>query len=192
MSRAASFGGYEKPAEGDEKLRLFLALELPDRVTAELGAWGEQHLSGGRPVQSFHVTLAFLGARPRRELDAILAALRESAAESAPIELEPIRYRETRSVGTLVLADEGGEAGRLASRLQAGLELLGGYERESRPWLPHVTVLRFREPPRLSPPLPTVGRFSPSGAAAFLSRLRRSGAQYEVLESCSLGTSTGS
>ena len=186
MNRAASVKSHEAPAERDERLRLFLALELPDRVTAELEEWRAQHLSGGRPVASFHVTLAFLGSRPASELSGILAALRESATESAPIELEALRYRETRSVGMLVLADEGGAAGRLASGLQTRLERLGVYERESRPWLPHVTVLRFRERPRLSPPLPTVGRFSPSGAAAFLSRLRRSGAQYEVLESCSL------
>jgi 2'-5' RNA ligase len=70
---------------------------------------------------------------------------------------------------------------------------LGVYERERRPWLPHVTVVRFahgrsRERPRLAPPLPEIGPFAPSGAAAFLSRLRRTGAQYEVLESCPLGS----
>ena len=187
MSRAASVGRYEPPVEGHEKLRLFLALELPEFVTNALREWGERNLAAGRAVESFHITLAFLGARPASELDAILGALRKSAAESGHIELEPLRYRETRSVGMLVLGDEGGQAGRLASRLQEALVELGVYERESRPWLPHVTVLRFRERPRLSPPLPSIGRFAPSGAGAFLSRLRRSGAQYEVLESCSLG-----
>jgi 2'-5' RNA ligase len=87
----------------------------------------------------------------------------------------------------LVLADPTGEAGRLAERLHGRLESLGVYERERRPWLPHVTVVRFRERPRLAPPLPELGPFAPSGAAAFLSRLRRSGARYEVLESCPLG-----
>ena len=187
MKRAASVKSHEAPAERDERLRLFLALELPDRVTAELGEWTAEHLGEARAVESFHVTLAFLGARPRGELDGILAALRESATESAPIALEPLRYRETRSVGMLVLADEDGAATGLASRLQERLERLDVYERESRPWLPHVTVVRFRERPRLSPPVPAIGRFAPSGAAAYLSRLRRSGAHYEVLESCSLG-----
>jgi RNA 2',3'-cyclic 3'-phosphodiesterase len=187
VNRAASVNSHADPSEGDERLRLFLALELPDRVTAELGEWRAQHLGEARAVESFHVTLAFLGARPRSELDGILAALRASAAESAPLALEPLRYRETRSVGMLVLADEGEAASQLASRLQARLERVGVYERESRPWLPHITVVRFRDRPRLSPPLPTIGRFAPSGAAAYLSRLRRSGARYEVLESCSLG-----
>jgi hypothetical protein len=82
----------------------------------------------------------------------------------------------------LVLDDPSGEASWLAQGLQLRLEELGVYRREARPWLPHVTVLRFRERPRLAPPLPEIGPFAPSGAAALLSRLHPSGAQYEVLE----------
>jgi RNA 2',3'-cyclic 3'-phosphodiesterase len=172
--------------EGDERLRLFVALELPPHVEAALDAWGARYVERARRVDSFHVTLAFLGSRPRSELDAILAALRECAAETAPLTLEPVRYRETRAVGMLVLDDPSGEATRLATRLQKRLERLRVYRREARPWLPHVTVVRFRERPRLDPPLPEIGPFAPSGAAAFLSRLHPSGARYEVIESCSL------
>jgi 2'-5' RNA ligase len=172
--------------EGDAKLRLFLALELPDHVVEALVSWEKRHLERGRPVETFHATLAFLGARPRSDLDTILSALRESASAASPFTLEPVRYRETRSVGMLVLADPSGEATRLAERLHSRLEDAGVYRPEARPWLPHVTVLRFRERPRLSPPLPEISPFAPSGAAAFLSRLHPTGARYEVLESCSL------
>jgi RNA 2',3'-cyclic 3'-phosphodiesterase len=172
-----------------ERLRLFLALELPHDVAAALARWGDEHVTGigRRRVDTFHVTLAFLGSRPARELDAIAGALRAAAAACAPFELEPLRYRETRAVGMLVLADPTGEATRLAARLHERLEALDVYEHERRRWLPHVTVVRFRDRPRLAPPLPELGRFAPSGAAAFLSRLRRTGAQYEVLESYPLG-----
>lgn len=173
--------------EGDERLRLFLALELPADVVAELGRWGDRHLTRGRRLETFHVTLAFLGSRRRAEVDGILEALRGEAARTRSFALEPVRYREMRSVGMLVLDDPSGEATGLAGRLHDRLEGLGVYEREGRPWLPHVTVLRFRERPRLSPPLPSLGPFAPSGAAAFLSRLHPSGARYEVLESCPLG-----
>jgi 2'-5' RNA ligase len=175
--------------EEDERLRLFLALELPPGVAETLRAWSERELSAGRRPGTLHVTLAFLGSRPRSELEAIRAALRESAAETAPFELEPVRYRETRSVGMLVLADASGEATRLAERVQSRLEELGVYRREARPWLPHLTVVRFRKRLGLDPPLPEIGRFAPSEAAAFLSRLHPSGARYEVIESCSLGGS---
>lgn len=172
---------------GDERLRLFLALLVPGDVESALAAWGRRNLDRGRRLESFHVTLAFLGSRPRRELDGILGVLRECAAVAEPFVLEPSRYRETRAVGMLVLRDPSGEATRLAAALHAGLESLDVYEREARRWLPHITVLRFRERPRLSPPLPEIAPFAPSGAAALLSRLHPTGARYEVLESCSLG-----
>ncbi len=165
----------------DERLRLFLA--LPDEVAVALAAWSARCLERGRLVASLHITLAFLGSRPRSELDSVLAALGESAAATAPFEFEPLRYRETRSVGMLVLRDESGAATEFATRLHARLERLGVYRPETRPWLPHVTVVRFRERPRLSPPTPTLGSFAPSGAAAFLSRLHPTGARYEILES---------
>ncbi len=87
----------------------------------------------------------------------------------------------------LVLDDEEGRAGALAADLHGRLERLGVYRREGRPWLPHVTVARFRARPGLQPGLPPVRTFVPSDAAAYLSRLRPSGAQYDVLESVALG-----
>jgi hypothetical protein len=50
-----------------------------------------------------------------------------------------------------------------------------------------VTVIRFRQRPRLQPELPNLAPFVPSDAAVYLSRLRPGGAQYEVLESVALG-----
>jgi len=182
MTSAGSVGG-------DERLRLFLALELPPATLDELTAWGLANLSGGRIVarEHLHVTLAFLGSRPAAEVDAIVRVLRDAvAAEPGPIMLEPTRWRETRSVGMLALADHGGAATRLAGRCHAGLEALGVYRAEARPWLPHLTLLRFRERPRLEPPLPGTGTFVPSDAAAYLSRLHPTGARYEVLERVSL------
>jgi 2'-5' RNA ligase len=139
------------------------------------------------PPGNLHVTLAFLGSRPVRDLDPVATALREAARRAEPPELEVRRYRETRSVGMLVCDDRDGRAASLADDLFERLEDLGVYERERRPWLPHVTVTRFRRPLKLDPELPALGRFSPSDAAVYLSRLHPSGAQYEVLESFALG-----
>ncbi len=185
MSRAAT-------VESGERLRLFLALRLPDEVLDRLVEWQQSelaHVPKTRvvPRENLHATLAFLGHRPADELDGILGALR-GAAEAAERPLVALHgYRETRSVGMLTFDDEDERAGSMAHDLHARLEALGVYERERRRWLPHVTVLRFRERPRLRPQLPVLEPFAPSDAAAYLSRLRPGGAQYEVLESMALG-----
>jgi RNA 2',3'-cyclic 3'-phosphodiesterase len=175
--------------EGDEHLRLFCALRLPPDVLDRLEAWQRGHVTAGRavPRENLHATLAFLGRRPSSELPAITTALREAARGSKEIVLAVERYRETRSAGMLVLEDRTGEGTRLAERLFERLEALGVYRREQRPWLPHVTVVRYRERPRLHPPLPDLGAFTPSDAAVFMSSLRPSGAEYAVLEAVPLG-----
>jgi RNA 2',3'-cyclic 3'-phosphodiesterase len=175
---------------GNERLRLFLALRLPEHVLDAVAAWQAQLPAGVRvvPRDHLHVTLAFLGSRPADELEAIVGALRTAAASPpADLPLAASRYRETRSVAMLVLEDPSGGATALAGDVQARLEALGAYRREERPWRPHLTVARFRERPRLRLDPPTMGTFVPSDAAAYLSRLHPGGAQYAVLESVGLG-----
>jgi RNA 2',3'-cyclic 3'-phosphodiesterase len=175
--------------EGRERLRLFCALRLPEAALGTLSEWQGEHIREGRrmPREHLHITLAFLGHRPAGEVPGIAAALRGSAEAAEPIRLLPERYRETRSVGMLVLKDLAGNATRLAEDLFRRLEELGVYEPERRPWLPHVTVVRFRKPPRLDPPLPGLAEVAPSDAAVYLSRLRSTGAEYFVVESFVLG-----
>jgi RNA 2',3'-cyclic 3'-phosphodiesterase len=173
----------------DERLRLFCGFRLPDDVLDRIEAWQAEQLREGRivPREHLHITLAFLGHRPAAELPAIAAALGAAARDAGEIVFSPRRYRETRSVGMLVLDDATGEGGHLAGRLFDGLEALGVYKREKRTWLPHVTVLRFRTPPKLDPTVPELRSFSPSDAAVYISVLRPSGAQYDVLERVALG-----
>lgn len=184
MNRRASVSGHDR-------LRLFVALRLPDTTVARLADWQASELGGSDarlvPETNLHVTLAFLGARPAADADAVLAVVRDVAARAGRPLLEPVRYRETRSVGMLVLADEERRAASLAEGVGEGLERLGVHRRERREWLPHVTVLRFRRPPQLRPPLPVLGRVSPSEVALYHSVLRPTGAQYEIVESVVLG-----
>ena len=184
MSDAASVGS-------GEYLRLFCALRLPAAAVAGLLAWQDAAFAGTdvrvAAAAHLHVTLAFLGRRPAADVEPVTAALRGAADGIDPPVLAVRSYRETRSVGMLVFADEDGRAAALAADLHERLERLGVYERERRPWLPHVTVMRFRTPPRQRPALPDLGEVSPSEAAVYSSVLRPTGAQYEVLESVRLG-----
>ena len=167
---------------GDERLRLFLALRLPDDALDELGAWQRAELRGVRVLarDHLHVTLAFLGHRPATELDAIVGASRDAAAGAGDIRLTPVLYRETRGVGMLVLDDAGRNAAALAEDVQGRLERLGVYEREPRAWLPG-----------LRPELPPRRTFVPSDASVYLSQLGRGGADYRVLNSVALGMNVG-
>ncbi len=127
-----------------------------------LERWGAEHLRGGRvvPREHLHVTLAFLGSRPATELDVIVERpARGRLGGAGSIALEPVAWRETRSVGMVALRDLTGEASaRSPARLHARLAELGVYRPESRRMAGRTSrVLRFRERPRLDPPLPGDG-----------------------------------
>lgn len=177
--------------EGDERLRLFLGFRLPEAAAKAVVEWQGEQLDVGRvrlvPLDNLHVTIAFLGSRPAAETPAIAEALRSAAGGVANPVLRPVRYRETRSVGMLVLDDEEGRATRIAEGAHRRLTELAVYEPERRKWLPHLTVVRFRDRPRLEPSIPDLGAVRMSDAAVYMSRLRATGAQYEVLESVPLG-----
>jgi 2'-5' RNA ligase len=170
---------------GDERLRLFLALRLPDEWIEGIAAWQSTVFDGRRvrvvPREHLHVTLVFLGSRPAAELPAILERLRAGAAAAKPVRLRPHGYRETRVAAMLTFEDLDGAGGALADAVGRD---------EERPWLAHVTVARYRERPKLREEFPATLRthvLVPSDAAAFLSKLRPSGAEYEVLASFRLG-----
>jgi RNA 2',3'-cyclic 3'-phosphodiesterase len=188
QSGSTSSGSFDP----DERIRLFIGLRLPEETVARLEEWQREVFAGVPDVRvvtraNVHITVAFLGHLAARELDGIARGLRESAAAATVPVLRLRRYRETRSVGMLVFDDPDGRATAFAADVHARLEALGVYEREKRPWLPHATLLRFRRPPRLHPPLPDLGEVSPSEAAVYHSLLRRDGAQYEALETVRLG-----
>ena len=169
---------------GDERLRLFLALRLPDDWIEGIAAW-QAHVFAGRrvrvvPAEHLHLTLVFLGSTPAAEVPVIVERLRAGAAAAAPIRLRPERYRETRVAAMLTFEDLEGAGGALADALGRD---------EERPWLAHVTVARYRERPKLREEFPAALRthvLVPSDAAAYLSKLRPSGAEYEVLAAFAL------
>lgn len=131
------------------RARLFVALDLPDETREGLVAWGKEALGDPalRPVapESLHITLAFLGYRPEKEIEKIAAVVGESAAPAPWVELrgpEPRPPRGRARLYALPAISPGAEA------LQAGLEQrlveAGFYEPEKRPFWPHVTVARVR------------------------------------------------
>lgn len=171
------------------RIRLFCALQLPDDTVRELASWQGERLRDGRivPPEHLHATLAFLGSRPEGEVSAIARELRAASAAAEPCELVPERYRETRSVGMIVCRDPSGAATALAEDVQSRLEGLGVYRREQRPWLPHITVLRFKERAGLRPELANTCSIHVVRSALYRSSPGRGGARYDALETAALG-----
>lgn len=135
------------------RARLFVALDLPDGLREGIAAWGRGALGDPalRPLapEALHVTLAFLGYRPEKEVDEIAAAVRESAGPAPWVELRDPEQRPPRGrarLFALPAISPGSEA------LQTGLEQRlgkgGFYKPEKRPFWPHVTVARVRSESR--------------------------------------------
>jgi len=131
------------------RARLFVALDLPDDMREGIVAWGREALADPAlrlvAPESLHITLAFLGYRPEKEIERIAAAVEESVAPAPWVELRDPEQRPPRGrarVFALPAISPGAEA------LQAGLEQRlvekGFYEPEKRPFWPHVTVARVR------------------------------------------------
>ena len=157
-----------------DRSRLFCALRLPGETLDALVHWQAGAVRAGRvvPPENLHVTLAFLGSRPVAEVPAIVAELARCLR----------RGRRDPAAGRCATARRGASgwscsrtsaAPRQRSRttLGARLERLGVYRREQRPWLPHVTVLRFRERPQARPAAAEHGRFSVVRSALYRSSL---------------------
>lgn len=131
------------------RARLFVALDLPDDVREGIVRWGREALLDPalRPVapESLHVTLAFLGYRPEKEIERIAEVVREASAPAPWVELlDPVQRppRGRARLYALPVLSPGTEA------LQAGVERAlaeeGFYKPEKRPFWPHVTVARVR------------------------------------------------
>jgi RNA 2',3'-cyclic 3'-phosphodiesterase len=180
----------------DDRIRLFCALELAPETVACIVDWQHAHLPDrvrAVPPANLHVTLAFLGHRPAREVPAIVGELTAAAAHACVPSLVVRRYRETPGVGMLVLEETGvTHAAAFAADLHERLERLGVYRREGRPWLPHVTVFRSkgRAGLRLDPPNTCSIRVVRS--ALYRSTPGPGGVRYDALDTAALGGSGGS
>ncbi len=86
-------------------------------------------------------------------------------------------------VVTLEITDEGGVFAGLFARIMDGLEGAGVMQREKRPFRPHLTVARLRNPGPVQPRSESgQAEFAVESVCLFESELKREGAVYTVLE----------
>lgn len=141
--------GVAKERLKSPRVRLFVALDLPEELREGIVAWGGEALADPalRPVapESLHVTLAFLGHRPEKEIERIAAVVAENIGPAPWVELlDPVARppRGRARLFALPVLSPGTET--LQAGVSRGLEEAGFYQPEKRPFWPHVTVARVR------------------------------------------------
>lgn len=181
---------------GDERVRLFVALELPGAVRDALVAWrpAARSLRLIDPA-ALHVTLCFLGWRFEREVQPILdVCAGVSGCSAASLSLDTALWLPSRRPRVLAvrLVDDGGRLADAQAELSRALSAGGWYTPEARPFLAHVTVARVAGEARRAPAVelaaPPELSFAGDRVTLYRSRLGAGGARYEALKSVVLGS----
>jgi 2'-5' RNA ligase len=131
------------------RARLFVALDIPEDVRAALRTWGEGALADPalRPVhpESLHITLAFLGYRPEKDIDRLAEIVAAAGAPAPEIELcDPVPKPSARRARLFALPAPSAGVEEIQAGLQGVLVAERLYEPEKRPFWSHLTVARVR------------------------------------------------
>ncbi|MBP8986078.1 MAG: RNA 2',3'-cyclic phosphodiesterase [Syntrophobacterales bacterium] len=182
-----------------ERVRSFLAIDLPEEVKAGLGRISDslKRRVGGvrwtRP-EGIHLTLKFFGDISGEEIARISMVAGSAAGVTAPFQLtvEGLGVFPGLKRPRVLWVGVGGRLDILA-RLQGGIESAleaQGFKKEGRGFKPHLTLGRFRSPGEVSG-IERVfagrndyraGGFTAEGLTLFKSDLTPKGAVYSALE----------
>ncbi len=186
------------------RARLFVALDLPGEVLEGLAGWQGEELTdpalrASRP-ETLHVTLAFLGYHPERDIERIAEAalgVEEPLAPELRLRPEPAP-RPPRRPRLFAIEADSAQTVALQAEVEARLVEAGAHEPEKRRFWPHLTVARVRpeqrgskRPARVSTPpgpLPEalLQPFRAVRLALYRSHLRPTGAEYESVATMDL------
>ncbi len=184
-------------------MRTFIAIEPPEGWRREVGRLTralEAHFPGVRwcRPESLHLTLRFLGEIDPGRLEALAEAVRTATAPRAPFRvgmtgIGSFGPRLQPRVIWLGLADSPelmGLAGEVERRIEAA-----GFGPADKPFKPHLTLARVKDPLRHCPDWETIERLVSADWPAWpveevqviKSTLQPQGPLYETLASCRLG-----
>lgn len=135
------------------RVRLFVALDLPEGVREGISAWGRRALADPalRPVgrESLHITLAFLGWTAEKEAPRLREIVEASRAPAPSIQLgDPLPRPERGRPRLFALPAESPGMIALQRTLEKKLIAARLFEPGKRPFWPHVTVARVRREER--------------------------------------------
>lgn len=180
--------------------RAFLAIELPESLRIGIGKIQDRlrpQVSGIRWTrpEGIHLTLKFFGDISGDEIEALCSVIEKTAAASSPFALRlgsPGAFPGIRRPRVLWIGVEGNLTSliRIQQDVERDLET-AGFKREKRPYKPHLTLGRFREPGKSSGlekaleernDASLAEKFMADGLTLFKSDLKPGGAVYTVLK----------
>jgi RNA 2',3'-cyclic 3'-phosphodiesterase len=186
-----------------DSIRSFIAIKIPGldplrRVLKDLSAMGRALKTVD--ADNLHVTLKFLGETEVNLVPDILELVKEEAAALEPCQLTIAGlgvFPHAQRPSVVWAGLEGAQTlTALAVDLGAGLELMG-FPRESRPFVPHLTLARIKaKPPESLGALLSRHAKTKFGAATIeqveliRSELGPEGSRYTVLGTARLGAAT--
>ncbi len=154
-------------------MRLFTGIEIPDEIKNRLEILIERlqpsaHLKWS-PVYNLHITTKFIGEWPSERLDELKARLRAVEAGSPfKVEVRGLGWFPNPHNPRVFWAgiQAGNELERLAGATESALQALG-VAREDRPFSPHLTLARIKQPVPLSPIRQAVTKLESTDFGAF-------------------------
>jgi 2'-5' RNA ligase len=131
------------------RARLFVALDLPEALREGIAAWGKRELRDPAlrvtPTESLHITLAFLGYLPEREIERLGEIVGGLRAEAPTIHLgDPVAKPSLRRARLFALPAESPGAVALQAELERKLVAERLFKPERRAFWPHLTVARVK------------------------------------------------
>jgi RNA 2',3'-cyclic 3'-phosphodiesterase len=190
-----------------EGVRAFVAVEVAEVIRSRIAKLYESLADHHFPVrwvrpEGIHLTLKFLGQVPCTDLPRIMEAITKGTAGSAPFTMTVQgfgvfpNFRRPR-VLWVGLTGQIDALKALQESIDREFEKIG-FEKENRPFSPHVTIGRVQENARPSAILSmgeelkdvrpgNLGTWTVGGLRLMRSQIQRGGAIYSALEEFNLG-----
>ncbi len=135
------------------RARLFVALDLPEATREAIAAWGREELSDPAlrqvPRESLHITLAFLGYAPERDIERLEEIVAGLGAPAPALRLgDPLAKPSPLHPRLFALPADSPDTVALQSRLEEKLVAGRLHKPEKRPFWPHVAVARVKSESR--------------------------------------------
>lgn len=184
-----------------EQIRCFVAIEIPETIQTLLTSAQEELRKFVRGVswvkrENIHLTLRFLGDVTPNQISVIKYSIEQVTDTRSPFSMElggigafpNLSRPRIIWAGVKIGADE---VGAIAREIDLRLSRRG-YERDGKPFRPHLTLARLKSRTNLKPLIDVFQQYDTISGARMMvkqvrivqSQLRRGGAVYTPLETC--------